>query len=480
MFFVLLQVLQPELEDTSSGEDLPNGTDGSASTMSREKITAISRRILPALRQYSIWLAAQAKILVAGVTAGPTTVHIKEMWKMYADVLTRIANIFPASELQRSTYLLEEDESTVGFKPFRDHDIPRECDLYTDSDGNLKPRLTDPGVERNHPNIEMQARVLDILLVGLSLQLNDTYPITLNGDTGTPVFMFVEEGLPLANPTHPQAFEYPFASPPQTNNDNFAVPEPVNRIRVASDESVAASDSHNSMDTDMHRMVDNLLETSRSSISNEPSYGMHSRTANELYAALGSNGVHSHQQSTPKMLPSLPGLWSSPFTPQPNELQPISPDRPTTARQLSPLPLATSQQRMAAVEALDQMTGYDSTRSGSWGRRSARPTSNPTAQPINQLLQDSLSQQYGPTMSMSSSAFSEASSLYANTTLSQYRPIGGELRRGHLATMNGNNSTFYDGASDFEKNEMLQSSLWYNSQPVRGGHVQTPPSGQGG
>jgi len=126
------------------------------------------------------------------------------------------------------------------------------------------------------------------------------------------------------------------------------------------------------------------------------------------------------------------------------------------------------------------MIGYDSTRSGSWGRRSARPTSNPTAQPINQLRQDSVSQQYGPTMSMSSSAFSEASSLYANTTLFQYRPIGGELRRGQLATMNGNNSTFYDGASDFEKNVMLQSSLWYNSQPVRGGHVQTPPGGQGG
>jgi len=207
---------------------------------------------------------------------------------------------------------------------------------------------------------------------------------------------------------------------------------------------------------------------------------MHSRTANELYAALGSNGVQSHQQSTPKMLPSLPGLWSSPFTPQPNELQPISPDRPTTARQLSPLPLSTSQQRMAAAEALDQMTGYDSTRSGSWGRRSARPTSNPTAQPINQLLQDSLVQQYGPTMSMSSSAFSEASSLYANTTLPQYRPIGGELRRGQLATMNGNNSTFYDGASDFEKKAMLQSSFWYNNQPVSGGHVQTPPGGQGG
>jgi len=143
-----------------------------------------------------------------------------------------------------------------------------------------------------------------------------------------------------------------------------------------------------------------------------------------------------------------------------------------TARQLSPLSFATEEQRLAAARTLDHVTGFGTTNNGPWGRESSRPSSSTTSQPVNQILQDSLVQQF---MSMPSTAFSDSSSIYGNTP--QHRLSGGLLRGGAFS---GNNSTAYAGASDFEKTAMRQSSFWNNSQPVRGGYTQTPPGGQGG
>ena len=51
----------------SEGEEIPNGTNGSADRAEapKEIITAIARRVLPALRQYSTWLASSASFLMA-------------------------------------------------------------------------------------------------------------------------------------------------------------------------------------------------------------------------------------------------------------------------------------------------------------------------------------------------------------------------------------------------------------------------------
>jgi hypothetical protein len=478
MMFVLLQVLLPELEGPASGEELPSGAGGSRSDRPNEKITAIAARVFPALRQYSVWLASGAGLILTSTGTASIQVHAKEMWKMYADVLTRLTNFFPVEELGSVSYLLEEDESTVGFQPLRNPSLGAECNLYVDDKGELKPRITDLGVKRDLPHVEMQARVLNILLCGLSLQLKEEIPLSLSRDTGSPAFTFVEEGLSLAGPVQVQASASTYTSPIRTNGD-YSMHEAADGTAEVRDGSVAASDSHQSMDTDMHRMVESLLEppSSRNTTSNETSYGMHSATANEVFAPMRSNGFEPRFQSTPKMLPSLPGFYNSAFTPQPNELQPLSPNRPMTARQLSPLPLATPEQRLQAAIALDEVTGYGPTKNGSLGRKASRPLSNPISQPVNQILQESLAQQFMP---IPSSAFSDSSSIYVNNTPQlQNRAVGGPLRGG-LPPINGNNSTVYPGASDFDKTTMLQSSIYDGSQPAWGGYAQTPPGEQGG
>jgi hypothetical protein len=469
MLFVLLQTLQPELEDPVTGDDLPNSKDETQSSRAPDKITVVTRRILPVLRQYSTWLVSETRILVATHPAS-VSVYIKELWKMYADVATGLATLFAKTDIPMLDYLLEEDQTTVGFKPLRDPDLPLEANLYTDGRGLLKARCTDPGVERSHPNVEMQARVRDILLCGVTLASRDDCPLVLEQGR----FVFVEEGLQHISPVTSHNVQGSTSShtSPTHQTSSFTTPDLVVQQQDGGipEGSVTASDSQQSMDTEMHRMVDNLLEPSSGQFtaSNETSYGMHNNTVNEVFAPINTN------------LPNLPPLWNSPFTPQPNELQPHSPDRPTTARQLSPLQLTTPQQQFEAATALDEMTGYGSFNENTRGRKSSRPQGTEISPPVNQILQQSLAQQFRP-KSIPSSNFTDSSSIYANSTpRRESRFGGGTLRSGPISTFNDDKTTVYAGASDFDKNTMLQSSLWNGSEVAWAGYTQTPPGGQGG
>lgn len=505
-FTVLLQTLLPELEDQPTGEDIPNVTNGSRPERENDKITAIARRVLPAIRQYSTWAMANTKWLMA--LAAPETANtliaaqINDMWKTFANVSTRLGELFSGNQASVD-YLLEEDENTFGFEPLRDFAFPQGCDLFKNISGEPKPRVSDHGVERHHPNIEMQSRIQDVLCISLTFHLQPTTPITLSQSNGRNVFHFVEE---VARSPNANAF---FPTPTHTSKGTFSQREPDDSHNsVVRDEDGSTYDVHHSMENDMLRMVDDLVEPSSNGLTrcnDETSYGMGSRTANEIFApSTSSNGGDWQQvRSSPKMLPSMPGFQYSAFVPQPNELKPSSPLRST----YSPGPLATREQQLDAAATLDAMTGYS--RNGmTWGRQPSLVSSSVTHQsipkqlekdlddplvgttwarhrpglasflsprPVNQMLQESLAQQYMP----KSSDFSNSSSLYANSTPPHARNGVLGARIGMLATTNGN-STMYAGASDFDRNTMLQSSIWNGSQQHFGRYTQTPPGGQGG
>jgi hypothetical protein len=168
MLFMLLQLLQPELAGPRDDDDAPDVT-GRESDNTTESITAVTRRILPALRQYSTWLVLRTEIISGLEGNTPLAVHIKEMWSIYCSTLSLLVVAFPPENLMELDYLLEEDAATVGLKPFRDSEL---CTLYTTADGKLKPRTTDPNVERSHPNLEMRSRVRDLLRDAVVLASN--------------------------------------------------------------------------------------------------------------------------------------------------------------------------------------------------------------------------------------------------------------------------------------------------------------------
>lgn len=414
--------------------------------------------------------------------------HIKQMWSMYADVMSKIVHAFPVDKLPTVEYLLEEDEITVGFKPLREpsnsSSVPN---VYVDAKRELKARMTDPGIERNHPNIEMLARVRDILLSALSFHLIDGSAIKLNSSNSE--FVYIEERLQFPSPSQVSATMQPLephnssGSPVDTSPAPVLMSPPEPFQRPYNSVSMAPpSVSHVSMDTDMNRMVDDLLDTSsgRQYTIDETSYGMHSGTANDIFFANTSRfqGLrNSPQRSAPLMTSGSgvhPGIWSSAFTPQPNELPPISPERPSTARQLSPLTYESAEDREQARLGAATLEAFQKYKEGksAWDRK-MQPFVPPTVLPEPEL-------RYTP-ICLPSSNFSDDSSIYGNPPASDVRMRTG-LGRGHFGGINGHDSTFYPGATDFDKYAMLQSSLYDGSQPamLRNQYVQTPPGGQGG
>jgi len=480
MLFMLLQLLQPELAGPRDDADAPDVT-GRNKGNDPESITAVTRRILPALRQYSTWLVYRAEIISTQKGHTPLNIHIKEMWSMYCSTMSLLVIAFPPQNLEDIDYLLEEDMATVGLKPFRESEL---CRLYTNGEGKLKPRSTDPNVERSHPNLEMRARLKDLLGDAMVLAHNTNS----DGKKIAPIhlvdlkFHFIEEGLPMSPITGLSADLTSPSPEMQHNSSRSLVTEPVNpeNDEAPPSPSVAPSDSHQSMSTDMYRMVDELVTPTAGQKnkyppdSNETSYGMHSLTAAEVFAPINL-GVRpsSRQNASPTLFPRLPGIYNSPFSPQPGELIATSPDRPGTAQRLSSLPLSSDEQQRPATNAIGQSTSYSHSQRLSWGNNTPPSNTLPTYTPqhsVGQQLHQSLSNQYNLP---SSAAFSHPSSLYSGTPMGRF---GAGRAHGDLSH---NASTNYPGASDFDLNAMLQSSIWNGSQQGWAGPVQTPPNGQG-
>ena len=87
---------------------------------------------------------------------------------MYAATLTLLASVFHVDELEtvKLDYLLDEDERTIGFLPFRHKIASRR--YYKEDGVSQKPRHydSDSGVQRHHPMKEMLGRVRDFLADG--------------------------------------------------------------------------------------------------------------------------------------------------------------------------------------------------------------------------------------------------------------------------------------------------------------------------
>lgn len=163
-------MLLPELERSVS-DDIQNN--GSLPSSKSPGITAVTRRVLPALRQYSSWLLFNAEILLeAQVGDNVLNVQIRELWKIYATTLTILTSTFADCELPEVEYLLDEDEDTFGFKPLDNEHTKRK--YYNGFNLDVqKPKYHDRGIQRHHPNVEMLGRIRDLLTDGMIQQSDD-------------------------------------------------------------------------------------------------------------------------------------------------------------------------------------------------------------------------------------------------------------------------------------------------------------------
>ena len=156
--------------ERSVGEDIQSNI--SALHTRSAKITAVTRRVLPALRQYSSWLLTNAEVLEGQVGDSVLNVQIREMWKIYATTLTLLASTFPYHEPRLVDYLLDEDEDTVGFKPLDNYFTKRRF-YHGDNMDVPKPKYHHRGIQRHHPNVEMLGRIQDFLNDGMILHADN-------------------------------------------------------------------------------------------------------------------------------------------------------------------------------------------------------------------------------------------------------------------------------------------------------------------
>lgn len=252
-FFILLQILQPELDRLSEGNDVKHQNVERATQLS-DKITAVARRILPGLRLYSTWFTRYWKVLNANIADTINTVDVQELWKAYAATLSLLASSFPVDQLPKEVYMLEEDTDTIGFEPLIHPDTMK---VWYNGD-KMKPKWTE--LERNHPNVEMLMRVKDLLIDGLLLVQNPDAPLDLAG----PRFIYLEEGVPselLASPTNQPdsspVLSVQAADMPLFQHTEAPIPDDQKSYSVA-----AASESASitlAKDNAMRNMVDDLV-----------------------------------------------------------------------------------------------------------------------------------------------------------------------------------------------------------------------------
>lgn len=173
LFSTLLQVLQTELEQKVGEEAIGNGShEVEQPECGPAKLSALSRQILPGLRQYSSWLLINAPVLMANSRDDALNVQLQELWRAYATILTLLVSIFPREELYEAglDYMLDDDETTLGFLPFKDDCVQRR--YFKDDGTSQKPRYHDSesSVQRHHPYKEMLGRVRDLLTDGMIIQ----------------------------------------------------------------------------------------------------------------------------------------------------------------------------------------------------------------------------------------------------------------------------------------------------------------------
>jgi len=148
-FTTLHQIFQPELErlfDDKTENEI-------------EPISAVGRRMLPALRLYSTWLRINHPTLTGQLADTSLSMLIRQLWQTYANTLSLLGATFPIDRLPNLSYLLEEDDDTIGYLPFGQ------------ANGSIAYNWDDESKEKAHPNDEMLARILSLLEDGRLLCL---------------------------------------------------------------------------------------------------------------------------------------------------------------------------------------------------------------------------------------------------------------------------------------------------------------------
>ena len=166
-----------------------NDVGGVGKIKAADKVTAVMHRVLPGIRHYSSWLlySMESSISASKQCEFPMGMRstLQDLWAIYSRALTTFIKSFDVADLPDIEYLLEEDEDTIGFIPFKVQSVQ---DRFMRGE---KPKPYGHLVARHHPTQEMLGRIKDFLRDGLQLVGQKVY------SSDGPCVSFVEADLTL-------------------------------------------------------------------------------------------------------------------------------------------------------------------------------------------------------------------------------------------------------------------------------------------
>lgn len=343
----LSRLLQSELQEFSKAAAPAKDTGGTKhgeSLKSAEKFSPFTENLLPLMRIYMAWLYIyRADIMKFQEHLGG---HVFDMYRILAQTLTTLTKEFQGQQMVASPYLLPEDVVALGMKPFDDPGMASVCRLHLAfGKDTFKPHWEDTGLPRNEPDVELRARVYDLMNCGFSLSLDETFPLAANppaeGSDGLITISYVEGGKAARpsqqEPVRPQ----PVQADAQIDAQVDQLEGQLRNLRPASGTGLPGrngiqavgnlgreharapsgsaaiegspelpsnnidpleTESDLNLDAKMHNMVDDLLDDDGSDLMgahpgrgsaaqpNTSSYGMHSATAEQVFGGLQTPG----------------------------------------------------------------------------------------------------------------------------------------------------------------------------------------------
>ncbi|KAI1131489.1 hypothetical protein F5Y10DRAFT_59059 [Nemania abortiva] len=329
-------------------------------------------KLLPLFRFYLAWsYVTRADLMSYQDYLEP---HIKDLYRLLADVLTFLnAYIDPTIDTVSSKYLLSEDTEAQGLRPLGDRRLP--LFLYIEEQkGSTPPKRVKTRKPqqcvfggRFKQETELVWRIRDIICCGVFLAGSAKFPIALKTRTS--------QGRHIETWTYVDGAATPSSSneatltrllnklnfgdiksgpenitkqetnqPPTESSMNGSIPTPENgpkpsasqpdkpsnkgkgkgkgKAKYTDKPSTNYQDSDLCEDSEMIKMVNKLLDPldeddvrPQSSLAQtEPSYGMHSSTANEIFGNIETSPVQPSPVS--KAIPNLP--WDYFYKPTPH------------------------------------------------------------------------------------------------------------------------------------------------------------------
>ncbi|KAI5300852.1 hypothetical protein KEM55_004460 [Ascosphaera atra] len=302
--------------------DLTRATSSSES----QRITPVMRCILPVLRNYSSWLHSTSQTLLSVAPDTSLNVHVKEFWKNYAEALDLLASTFDVVNVGEAvTYLLEEDEEALGFRPLISGAA---AERFQNDDGQPKARPYEVK-EKQTEDVEMLFRIKEIVRDGLALVVAEKAPIVLVDKSNGASFVYKEEGLPQIPVVRPSNIPPSTAQPAQA--PNVSLKPQSTKLPNLDGVDNASQPASLSYSLAMDRMVDNLVDSETAEVERQFQQARITGTqAQYPTQPVRSNVAMGRQPSQAAVAPNvqegvsyspppLPSILNTPFAPQPGE-----------------------------------------------------------------------------------------------------------------------------------------------------------------